>query len=223
MAHMSPGQAVIVAAASAEQLDGITGRPELLIAADSGVHAVLERGWIPDLVVGDLDSARQNAIDSARAGGAKIEQSAVDKDETDLELALGAVTAAQAASVRVIVRADGRLDHQLANLVCLASPTLDSVVVTASVGHHDVWVVRGERELDVEIGRHLALVPIGGPAQVTSSGVAFPLDNEILSPFAGRGIANEVTDPPVRITVDDGVVLVLSSPTQTNGHDDARD
>ena len=74
-------------------------------------------------------------------------------------------------------------------------------------------MVRGERVLELEPGSHLALIPVGGPARITSSGVAFPLDAEELSPFAGRGIANEVVEPIVRLIVDDGVVLALSSPS----------
>ncbi|MEM9466507.1 MAG: thiamine diphosphokinase [Actinomycetota bacterium] len=218
---MSNRRALIVAAAAPGQLDGIADRPELLIAADSGVHAVLDRGWVPDLVVGDLDSARRDAIDAAAAAGATVEQAAIDKDETDLELALRRALDRGVQAAHVIVRGDGRIDHQLANLVCLAAPDLAGLDLVASIGEHTVWVVRGERRLDLASGRHLALVPIGGPARVTSVGVAFPLDAAVLSPFAGRGIANEVVDPPVRLVVHDGVVLVLSSPTRTSDRDDA--
>lgn len=222
MAPMSQRRALIVAAASPDQLGGIDSRPEIVIAADSGLHAVIRRGWTPDLIVGDLDSAQPDAVTAAVVAGATVERAAIDKDETDLELALAAAISRGATDVRVIVRGDGRLDHQLANLVSMAAPSLSSAVVSASVGEHELWVVRGERQLDLEPGRHLALLPIGGSARVTSSGVAFPLDAETLSPFAGRGIANEVIASPVRLLVDDGVVLVVSSPTQPVGPDDDR-
>ena len=222
MAPMSLRRALIVAAASPRQLDDIAERPEFVIAADRGLHAIADRGWTPDLVVGDLDSADPAAVADALAAGATVERAAIDKDETDLELALGAAVASGANEVRVIVRGDGRLDHQLANLVCMAAPSLDGAVVSASVGEHEVWVVRGERQLDLEPGRPLALVPVGGPARVTSKGVAFPLDAEVLSPFAGRGIANEVVRSPVRLLVDEGVVLAISSPTPSIDPVDAR-
>lgn len=220
---MSPRRALIVAAASPAQLQLVTERPEIVIAADSGVHAVLARGWIPELVIGDLDSARPDAVEAAVAGGAEVEEAAADKDETDLELALAAALGRAATDIRIIVRGDGRLDHQLANLVALASPSLASVTVSASIGEHEVWVVRGERRLELEPGRQLALMPVGGPARVTSRGVAFPLDDEELSPFAGRGIANTVTEPVVELAVAEGVVLALSSPTRTIDPGAARD
>ncbi|MEM9519443.1 MAG: thiamine diphosphokinase [Actinomycetota bacterium] len=209
-------RALIVAAADPSQLATIAERPEHVIAADSGVHAILQRGWTPDHVVGDLDSADPSAITRAHARGAAIERAAVDKDETDLELAIGLAQQAGLDEIHVVVRDGGRLDHQIANLMVLASPKFADTRLSATVGLHDVWVVRGHRQLALEPGRHLALLPVGGPAQVTSAGVAFPLHDEELSPFAGRGIANQVTSNPVELDISAGVVLVVSSPTQTN-------
>lgn len=209
---MGEVRAVIVAAASAEQLAGFAERPDLVVAADSGLHAVLEHGWVPDRLVGDLDSATVDAVDEAERRGVPVDRHPETKNETDLELAIATAVADGATDVHVVVRPDGRLDHQLANLVVLASPAWAAVSVSASIGDHAVWVVRGRRSIDVEVGQQLALVPVGGPATVTSSGVAYPLDREVLSPFAGRGIANEATAPKVVVDVHDGVVLVLSSP-----------
>ena len=79
-----------------------------------------------------------------------------------------------------------------------------------------MWVVRGERRLEVGIGQHFALLPIGGPARVTSHGIAFPLADEVLSPFDGRGIANEATESVVSLTVSEGVVLVISCPVHAD-------
>ena len=218
----SERRALIVAAASPQQLTGIETRPDVVIAADSGLHAVLAAGWIPDHLVGDLDSADPSAVEIAAESGAVVDRHPVGKDKTDLELALAAAVDAGATEIRVVVRADGRLDHQLANVFALAKPDWSAAEVRADIGDHVVWVVRGERRLEVEVGQHLALLPIGGPARVTTRGVAFPLTDEVLSPFDGRGIANEATETVVSLTVSDGVVLVVSSPAQADDPDDAR-
>ncbi len=213
-------RALIVAAASPQQLVGIATRPDVVIAADSGLHAVLAAGWIPDRLIGDLDSADPSAVEIAAEGGAVVDRHPVGKDETDLELALAAAIDAGATEIQVVVRADGRLDHQLANLFALAKPDWSTAEVRADVGDHVVWVVRGKRRLEVGIGQHLALLPIGGPARVTTGGVAFPLADEVLSPFDGRGIANEATESVVSLAVSDGVVLVVSSPAQADDPDE---
>ena len=214
-------RALIVAAASPQQLVGIETRPDVVIAADSGLHAVLAAGWIPDRLIGDLDSADPAAVEIAAEGGAVVDRHPVGKDETDLELALAAAVEAGATEIQVVVRSDGRLDHQLANLFALAKPDWSTAEVRADVGDHRVWVARGEHRLSVGIGQHLALLPVGGPARVTTRGVAFPLADEVLSPFDGRGIANEATESVVSLTVSDGVVLVVSSPAHADDPDEA--
>ena len=115
-------RALIVAAASPQQLVDIETRPDVVIAADSGLHAVLAAGWIPDRLIGDLDSVDPAAVEIAAEGGAVVDRHPVGKDETDLELALAAAVDAGATEIQVVVRADGRLDHQLANLFALAKP-----------------------------------------------------------------------------------------------------
>lgn len=214
-------RALIVAAASPQQLVDIETRPDVVIAADSGLHAVLAAGWIPDRLIGDLDSVDPAAVEIAAEGGAVVDRHPVGKDETDLELALAAAVDAGATEIQVVVRADGRLDHQLANLFALAKPDWSAAEVRADVGDHRVWVVRGERRLEVGIGQHFALLPIGGPARVTSHGIAFPLADEVLSPFDGRGIANEATESVVSLTVSEGVVLVISSPVHADDPNEA--
>ena len=205
---------LVVASAGTRRLAALDDRPDVVIAADSGLHSVMAKGWVPDCVVGDMDSVDPETLAAAAHGGAVVERHAVTKDETDLELALAAALRFGVTDLLVVARGGGRLDHQFANLVVLAAPHLGSMRISAAIGDHRAWVVRGRRELDLSIGAHLALHPVGGSATVTTSGVAYPLARETLSPFAARGIANAVTEPPVGIEVVDGVVLVVSSPPE---------
>lgn len=205
---------MIVAATDRIPAEYTAERPELVIAADGGLDAVLAAGWVPDIIVGDLDSAEPSAIDAAAARGAVVDRHPAAKDESDLELALAVARDRAVDVVHVIVRDGGRLDHQLANLAALAAPELAAMQITATIGRHRVWVVRETRTLDLDVGDHLAIQPIGGPAFVTTTGVAYPLDAEVLSPFEARGIANRVLDRPT-IDVGSGVVLAISSPAET--------
>ena len=70
-------RALIVAAASPQQLVDIETRPDVVIAADSGLHAVLAAGWIPDRLIGDLDSVDPAAVEIA----AEVGQSTATRSE----------------------------------------------------------------------------------------------------------------------------------------------
>ena len=113
-------RALIVAAASPQQLVGIETRPDLVIAADSGLHAVLAAGWIPDRVIGDLDSADPAAVEIAAEGGAVVDRHPVGKDETDLELALAAAVEAGAVAILTDERP---LDDRLEAIAASGVPT----------------------------------------------------------------------------------------------------
>lgn len=214
---------LVVASAGNEQLAAVGVRPDVVIAADSGLHPVMAHGWVPDHVVGDMDSVDPDALTAAQRAGAVIERHAVAKDETDLELALATALRLGVTDLEIVARGDGRLDHQLANLFALAAPELSAMRISAAIGDHRVWVVRGRCELELLAGAHLALHAVGGPAVVTTNGVAYPLAGETLSPFEGRGIANEVVVSPVQVDVSEGVVLVVSSPRRTSGPVGVRD
>lgn len=187
----------------------------LVVCADGGVRAGLRAGRPIDLVVGDLDSATAADLDAALAVGARIERFPTAKDESDLELAMAAAVAAGADRITVHLAAGGRLDHQLANLLVLASPRWIQVGIDAWVGHDRVWVVRERLVAALTVGASVAIQAVTGPATVTTSGLEFALAGEVLHPAEARGIANAVVSSPVEVHVDDGVVLVIGADDQS--------
>ena len=70
---------------------------DLVIAADSGLHVARALNLRVDLLVGDLDSVSPEAI-----ADTPIERHPVDKDATDLELAIDAAVRRGASHMVVI-------------------------------------------------------------------------------------------------------------------------
>ena len=185
------------------------GTPDLVIAADGGLDAARRWGLRVDAVVGDLDSAGDAALGWARSCGAVIEAHRVDKDMTDLELAM-ARAATETEAVHVVLPAGGRLDQAMASLVVLASPRWAALEVSATVGEAHVTVVRGVRRLRGEVGETVSLIAVGGPALVAStSGLLFPLASEALDPTSGRGTSNVIVAAPPTVDVAEGVLLAI--------------
>ena len=185
------------------------GAPHLVIAADGGLDTVRRWGLRADAVVGDLDSASEDALRWARRGGAMIEEHPVDKDRTDLELAL-AHAAGRVDSIHAVLPDGGRLDHAAINLAVLASPQWAGVDVTATIGEAHVTVVRGSRRLGGDVGDVVSLLAVGGPVLVAStSGLLYGLTEEVLSPTEGRGTSNVIVTSPAAIEVAEGVLLAI--------------
>ena len=61
---------------------------DLIIAADGGGMHLAAAGLIPDVVIGDMDSIAPGVLAKFENSGSQILRYPVEKDETDLELAM---------------------------------------------------------------------------------------------------------------------------------------
>ena len=162
------------------------------------------------MAVGDFDSASPEAIAAAEESGTRIERHPTAKEATDLELALDLALELAPRRIVVVASRGGRLDHDLANQLLLASDRYAGVDVDALVGDACVHVVRGERTLDGEPGELLTLLAVNGPADgVTTEGLAYPLRGETLEPGSSRGVSNVFERDTARVTVEHGVLLAI--------------
>ncbi len=181
------------------------------IAADSGLDHARAAGWAVDVGVGDFDSVSADGLRRAEQDGVELIRHDVDKEQTDLELALGLAVERGALTALVVGGSGGRVDHFAGNLGVVASPTYADLRIEAWMGAATVWVVRGERRFELPPGGLLSLVPMHGPAEdVETEGLRWPLRRETLPPGTGRGLSNVVDAGPVRIVVGRGVLLAVA-------------
>lgn len=180
----------------------------IVVAADHGLDHALAAGLTVAVAVGDMDSVSPEALTKAEQSGTRIERHPPDKDQTDLELALELATRL-ADQIIVIGAGGGRLDHLIGNLNVLASPAWAGVDIEAWLNNAQAVVVHGQRTLEVDVGGTVSLFALGGPARISTTGLAWPLNNEVLDPLTGRGVSNRATTPTPQITVSEGVVLAV--------------
>ncbi len=206
---MADGTAIVVT--GGDPVDpGVAIPPAgLVIAADAGLVHALDLGLRVDLVVGDLDS-----VDAATLEGlhVDVERHPTTKDATDLELALAAARNRGAARVVVLGGGGGRLDHLLGNALLLGSAEWEGMDLEWRVAGSRAVVVRDAAELAGRPGDLVSLLPLGGPAVVTTSGLRWSLEGETLPPGTSRGISNELTAPVATVAVASGVVLAVHTP-----------
>ena len=203
------------------ELAGSVRAPELVVAADGGLHLADLLGLPVDVVVGDMDSVDPERLALAEAAGATVLRHPADKDATDLELALALALAASPDRVVVVGSASGRLDHLLGAVSLLASERWAGAQVDAWLGPAQVHVVRGARTFTGEPGETVSLLAQGGTAVgVTTTGLRWALAGAALGPFDSVGISNELVAPVAQVEVAEGcVVVVRPGPDQThNSH-----
>lgn len=180
----------------------------VVVAADSGLDHALAAGLTVAVAVGDMDSVTPEALATAEQSGTRIERHPLDKDQTDLELALDLATRL-ADRIIVVGAAGGRLDHLIGNLTTLASPEWSGVEVEAWLGNARAVVVHSHRVLEAQPGDTVSLFALGGPARVTTTGLNWPLTNELLDPLTSRGVSNRATVAGPDVAVSTGVVVAV--------------
>jgi len=183
-----------------------------VIAADSGLETAVANGLEVDLVIGDLDSVSPDALARAGSDGVAVERHPVDKDDTDLDLALQRVAAAGFTECIVLGGGGGRLSHLLGNAQIIAAPRHDGIDIRWLVGSARVMVARPGRPVTVEglPGDLVSLLPAGGSAGgVATTGLRWVLSGDLLEHGSSRGISNVLTGVEATVSLASGTVLVV--------------
>jgi thiamine pyrophosphokinase len=185
---------------------------DLVIAVDGGGDICLEGGVTPDVLVGDLDSARSDTVDTLLARGVPVQRYPAEKDATDLQLAIGEARRQGAGEIVITAATAGRLDHTLGALAAMAAAAdLHPQILEPDLSG---WLLArgGRRELSVSgVGATVSLLAWGGIALVSATGVRWPLDRAELGPESTLGVSNVVSSADGALfSVHQGMAFVLS-------------
>lgn len=222
-------QAIVLAdgdAGSRESIDaawpGWLAPDAYVVAADGGARHAAALGLRIDHWVGDGDSLGEAGRAALAADGVPIDLVPTDKDESDTELAILAALARRPRAITILGALGGpRLDHALANLALLGMPALRGLDVRLIAADARVRVliaptpdgVPDRLELTGRAGDLVTLLPIGGDAVgVTTTGLAFPLDDETLLTGRTRGLSNRRTTETATVVLREGRLLVVETP-----------
>jgi thiamine pyrophosphokinase len=181
-----------------------------VIAADSGYAHAIAMGFVPNELVGDMDSITAVDLSDARDSNILISQFPTDKDLTDTEIAIASAIARQSTHITVVSGGGDRFDHVLGMVHSLASCAL-TIDTTLLMGTARVSYATYTKEfrINTQPGNTISLIPIGGAATVTTTGLQWELTDEILQSSASRGVSNIAISESITISVTDGSLAVI--------------
>jgi len=181
-----------------------------VIAADGGSKHLWRLGHLPDAVIGDMDSLPQQSRQWLVDADVPLIVAPVNKDETDLELALLHAVAHYDEEILIFAAFGGRLDQTLANILLLAHPALAERRIELLTPYERAWLVTAESEIRGEIGDTVSFIPLGGEVLVRQThGLQWTLKDEILAFGPARGVSNEMTSQVAEVSVESGTLLCL--------------
>ena len=178
----------------------------VVIALDGAANRLIGSNMIPDVLLGDLDSVAESALEQCKASGVTIVQTP-DQQSSDISKGLEWVQRTYPDSEVDIIGVEiGRYDHHLAAYSALFECSSDATILL------DGWqaqrVTQTPTKIETKPNSIISLIPFGDVAGATIKGCQFPLDNESLT-TGTRGISNIATGPSITVSAESGDLLLL--------------
>jgi len=180
-------------------------RPALVIAADRGLAHLERRGIVPDWIVGDFDSLGH------APEGRNIIRHPVEKDDTDMMLAVKTGLERGCREFILYGGIGGRMDHTYANL--------QTLIWLAKAGGRGYLMGNSMISTVIENGtlsfpaacRGTVSVfcPDGEARGVSLRGLYYPLEDGVLRSEFPLGVSNSFTGAAASVSVAEGRLLVM--------------
>lgn len=184
---------------------------DYIICADGGANHTYKMDIIPDFIVGDLDSAKDNIINYYKNNNVKFKKFPCKKDETDTELCIYLSNILNCKEIHIIGALGGRLDHTLANINILSAIKKLGIKCKIISDKEEVFIaINEEIEIEGTIGDIISVIPINGDAYgVTLENLEYPLNNYNMKFGTPLGISNVMLDNKCTIKVEKGSLIII--------------
>jgi thiamine pyrophosphokinase len=176
---------------------------EFIVAADGAADMLLSAGFFPNFIVGDLDSASQEALEC----GAEIVKIS-DQNYTDADKLLRFVQGAGLVPITLIGLEGDRIDHVLGNLHSVAASGIAADVSLIYRQCKGFVVGKGIHVKSVQVGARVSLIPLQRTLVASSEGLKWPLMGLVLEAGVFESISNIATEASIRIDILSGVILI---------------
>jgi len=173
---------------------------DVIVGVDGGTDAALSRNLAVTMATGDFDSITDTEVERIALP---------NQNSSDLEKTLQYAFESEAEVVKIIGVEGGEIDHQLAAFAALVEAPSE-LEISMYMSEHIVMRCLDDLELVLDAGTKLSLFAFTACANVSISGVEFPLDCEPLA-FSTRGLHNVALGGPIHIECDGVLVVVISA------------
>lgn len=188
---------------------------DCMIAADSGMNFLHKNGIVPDIIAGDFDSAKEESVAYFQGlNDVQVIKLNPVKDDTDTEFVIREAIRRSATEITVFGATGTRMDHVLANVNLLGIGLEEGVSIQLVDKHNRIRMISDSVEIikKEQFGDYVSVLPVKGDAKgVTLEGMKYPLKDADIPCFSSLGVSNEIKEDVAKISVKQGVLLVIES------------
>lgn len=186
-----------------------------ILCADGGYRFAKQENIIPNLIIGDFDSFRENISSEIQTIHYPSE-----KDDTDTMLCVKYAVEKEFDKICIIGGMGGRLDHTLSNLQSMAwainfwkEHELKAKKISMCDNQNHIMLIMNESiKLSGRPGEKISLISYSEKSiNVTTKNLKWELTGALLTNAFPLGISNEFLTDECEISVDSGQLLILRS------------
>lgn len=179
---------------------------DFVIGADKGAETAYKYNFNIDLVVGDFDSIDPDILNEFKN---KTIRYPIEKDKTDLELALDILIEKKYTKIIILNALGSRLDHTLGNLFLLEKFNNKNIRIIDN--NSEAFLTKEDKIVLKNKENHiLSIVPISEFIQIdTLAGVKYPLKNKTVNRGSTLCISNIINDKECLISISLGRAFII--------------
>ena len=178
-----------------------------IFAVDKGIEICRDCNILPEILIGDFDSADKAALDWAIENKIPVERHPVEKDFTDTQLALKLLPKNNSAIITGIF--GGRLDHLFSNVFTCAN--VKNKIFLADE-REIIFYVKGGESAEIKFFEKplaVSLLPLSEIcAGVNSENLHWELKNSTLKQNFPNAVSNRAESSKIKISVERGTLAI---------------
>ncbi|SHN15655.1 thiamine diphosphokinase [Gracilibacillus kekensis] len=191
---------------------------DLWIGADLGASYLLDQNITIDIAIGDFDSIDHNTKNKIKYSASIYKEYPIEKNETDLELAIEKALTYDPDSIFLFGVTAGRLDHELANIQLLYRLLDQNTKAVIIDRQNEIAMFKpGKYQVCSNHNNQISFIPFSSTVQdLTLEGFYYPLSNETISWGSTRCISNHLIKQHGTFLFNHGILIMIKSTEEDN-------
>ena len=195
-------------ACDAEILGELLEWSPFIVVLDGAIQRVLDLGIKVDVLLGDFDRVLDLEAISSQQSDIQIIHKP-DQNKTDLEKGIDYLIEKGHKAVNIVWATGRRADHSISNITNLVryKNQIKAVMIDS---HSKIFSINKSFEKWYTKGTPISLIPVGIASGISTSGLLYNLNNEMLTLGFRSGNSNEAeADGFVKISYTEGELLIM--------------
>lgn len=185
---------------------------DYIVGVDRGAYWLLRHGVAPHVAIGDFDSTSPKERRHIRKKVRDVRAFPLEKDATDLELAINHAISLKPKEVIIYGAVGSRFDHACVAVNLLEKFLKQNIDAKIRDRYNEAFLLQSRRTiLKSSNYAYLSILAYSSKTVVTLRGLLYPVTKRTFYRNTSLGVSNEIIGKEAGIIVHSGIVLVIQS------------